>query len=117
MGTSDGTQPEAGPSRPELSLVRAGRPLKSKSKPSTSNLDDEGEAKAKGDKGDTNQNQHKKVARSKPVPQPIKAFEDAATGEEETVHEVYERIAPHFSQTRHKVSPLIRPNPSTCVLD
>jgi hypothetical protein len=39
----------------------------------------------------------------KPVPTPIQAFEDPAEGEEETVHGVYESIAPHFSQTRHKV--------------
>lgn len=40
----------------------------------------------------------------KPVPVPISAFENPAEGEEETVHEIYESIAPHFSQTRHKVS-------------
>lgn len=40
----------------------------------------------------------------KPVPTPIEAFENPAEGEEETVHGVYESIAPHFSQTRHKVS-------------
>jgi hypothetical protein len=40
----------------------------------------------------------------KPVPTPIQAFDDPAEGEEETVHGVYESIAPHFSQTRHKVS-------------
>jgi hypothetical protein len=39
----------------------------------------------------------------KPVPTPIQAFENPAEGEEETVHGVYESIAPHFSQTRHKV--------------
>jgi len=39
----------------------------------------------------------------KPVPTPIQAFDDPAEGEEETVHGVYESIAPHFSQTRHKV--------------
>ena len=39
----------------------------------------------------------------KPVPTPVQAFENPAEGEEETVHGVYESIAPHFSQTRHKV--------------
>ena len=39
----------------------------------------------------------------KPIPTPIGAFDDPAEGEEETVHGVYESIAPHFSQTRHKV--------------
>jgi hypothetical protein len=39
----------------------------------------------------------------KPIPTPIQAFDDPAEGEEETVHGVYESIAPHFSQTRHKV--------------
>ena len=39
----------------------------------------------------------------KPIPTPIQAFENPAEGEEETVHGVYESIAPHFSQTRHKV--------------
>lgn len=41
--------------------------------------------------------------RAKPLPRPIEAFDNPGEGEEETVHEVYERIAPHFSQTRHKV--------------
>jgi hypothetical protein len=45
-----------------------------------------------------------KVKVPKPVPVPIEAFENPAEGEEETVHGVYESIAPHFSQTRHKVS-------------
>ena len=44
-----------------------------------------------------------KVKAPKPVPTPIQAFDDPAEGEEETVHGVYESIAPHFSQTRHKV--------------
>lgn len=39
----------------------------------------------------------------KPIPTPIQAFDNPAEGEEETVHGVYESIAPHFSQTRHKV--------------
>jgi hypothetical protein len=39
----------------------------------------------------------------KPIPTPIRAFDNPAEGEEETVHGVYESIAPHFSQTRHKV--------------
>lgn len=45
----------------------------------------------------------KSKSKPKPIPQPIDAFEDPGAGEEETVHEVYERIAPHFSQTRYKV--------------
>lgn len=51
------------------------------------------------------QAQARAQGRSKPIPKPIEAFEDPGVGEEETVHEVYERIAPHFSQTRYKVSP------------
>ena len=50
----------------------------------------------------------------KPVPTPIQAFENPAEGEEETVHGVYESIAPHFSQTRHKVCWVTElPNEST----
>jgi hypothetical protein len=44
-----------------------------------------------------------KLKTSKPIPTPIEAFSDPAEGEEETVHEIYESIAPHFAQTRHKV--------------
>jgi hypothetical protein len=50
----------------------------------------------------------------KPVPTPVQAFENPAEGEEETVHGVYESIAPHFSQTRHKVCWVTElPNEST----
>lgn len=42
-------------------------------------------------------------ARVKPLPVPVEAFDDPHAKEEETVHEVYESIAPHFAQTRHKV--------------
>ena len=45
----------------------------------------------------------KSKPKSKPIPTPIQAFIDPAVGEEETVHEIYESIAPHFAQTRHKV--------------
>ena len=51
----------------------------------------------------------KPQARPKPIPKPIEAFQNPDEGEEETVHEVYERIAPHFSQTRYKVSPCLPP--------
>ncbi|WWD19384.1 hypothetical protein CI109_103844 [Kwoniella shandongensis] len=45
--------------------------------------------------------------RSKPLPVPVEPFLNPADDEERTVHSVYEAIAPHFSQTRHKPWPLI----------
>jgi hypothetical protein len=42
--------------------------------------------------------------KAKPIPTPIEAFDNPDQGEERTVHEIYERIAPHFAQTRYKVS-------------
>lgn len=42
--------------------------------------------------------------KAKPIPIPVEAFDDPHAREEETVHEVYEHIAPHFSQTRSKAS-------------
>ncbi|OCF41090.1 hypothetical protein I317_05101 [Kwoniella heveanensis CBS 569] len=46
-------------------------------------------------------------SKSKPIPVPVGPFEQPAEDEERTVHAVYEAIAPHFSQTRHKPWPLI----------
>lgn len=46
----------------------------------------------------------------KPEPIPYLPTSDPANDEETAVHEVYERIAPHFSQTRHKVYYLPRVN-------
>ncbi|ORY32170.1 hypothetical protein BCR39DRAFT_524449 [Naematelia encephala] len=44
----------------------------------------------------------------KPVPTPyIPPSTDPSIAEQSTVHDVYEAIAPHFSQTRHKPWPLI----------
>ncbi|KAK8854482.1 hypothetical protein IAR55_003220 [Kwoniella newhampshirensis] len=48
-----------------------------------------------------------KPPRSKPLPVPVEPFLNPADDEERTVHSVYEAIAPHFSQTRHKPWPLI----------
>ncbi|BEJ01875.1 hypothetical protein CcaverHIS631_0605570 [Cutaneotrichosporon cavernicola] len=44
---------------------------------------------------------------SKPVPTPATLGFDAAQYEEDSVHGVYEAIAPHFSRTRYKPWPLI----------
>ncbi|ODN77305.1 hypothetical protein L198_08040 [Cryptococcus wingfieldii CBS 7118] len=43
----------------------------------------------------------------KPIPQPVAPFVNPDVEEERNVHEVYEAIAPHFSQTRFKPWPLI----------
>ncbi|WVQ74142.1 hypothetical protein IAR50_003734 [Cryptococcus sp. DSM 104548] len=43
----------------------------------------------------------------KPIPQPVAPFANPGEEEERNVHEVYEAIAPHFSQTRFKPWPLI----------
>jgi len=60
-------------------------------------------SKSKNRKSKSKSNPAPKPKAPKPVPTPIQAFENPAEGEEETVHGVYESIAPHFSQTRHKV--------------
>ncbi|WVQ95287.1 hypothetical protein IAU59_002382 [Kwoniella sp. CBS 9459] len=62
-----------------------------------------------GGGADNNDNKQKnaKKSKSKPVPVPVGPFEQPAEDEERTVHAVYEAIAPHFSQTRHKPWPLI----------
>jgi hypothetical protein len=39
-----------------------------------------------------------------PTPYPQEALENPHYEEEKNVHEVYDQIAPHFSQTRFKVS-------------
>ncbi|WRT68762.1 uncharacterized protein IL334_005742 [Kwoniella shivajii] len=49
-----------------------------------------------------------KTPRAKPTPVPVGPFVKPAEEEEKTVHEVYEAIAGHFSQTRHKPWPLIK---------
>ena len=59
--------------------------------------------KSKNRKSKSKPNPAPKPKAPKPVPTPIQAFDVPAEGEEETVHGVYESIAPHFSQTRHKV--------------
>ena len=100
------TQAEAGPSSPtqQMSERRTDESL-------TPNVPDIEKGKAKTNtKSKTKTNPQAKArapapARSKPIPKPIEAFENPDVGEEETVHEVYERIAPHFSQTRYKVGP------------
>jgi len=60
-------------------------------------------SKNRKSKSQSKSNPAPKPKAPKPVPTPIQAFDDPAEGEEETVHGVYESIAPHFSQTRHKV--------------
>lgn len=84
---------EAGPSTPTSSPPpnnsRSRTKTQTKTKP---------KAKATEDKLKTTK------ARTKPIPRPIQAFSDPSVGEEETVHEIYESIAPHFALTRHKVS-------------
>lgn len=46
----------------------------------------------------------KTLPKAKPEPIPYRATSHPDEDEQAAVHEVYERIAPHFSQTRHKVS-------------
>lgn len=86
---------EAGPSTPTSSPPpnNSRSRTKTQTKPKT-------KTKAK-----TTENKLKTTkARIKPIPRPIQAFIDPSVGEEETVHEIYESIAPHFALTRHKVS-------------
>ena len=67
------------------------------------NTESNPKVKSKNRKSKSKSNPAPKPKAPKPVPTPIQAFDDPAEGEEETVHGVYESIAPHFSQTRHKV--------------
>jgi hypothetical protein len=75
--------------------------------PSTStNLRSKSETGRKPKTKTKTNSENKVKTRTKPIPQPIAAFSDPSVGEEETVHEIYESIAPHFALTRHKVSAL-----------
>ncbi|WWC63692.1 uncharacterized protein I303_106297 [Kwoniella dejecticola CBS 10117] len=86
--SSELREAEAGPSNP---------PSKSKSKKS----------KEKPPKVDKPKPQVAAKPKPKPKPVPVGPFDKPDEEEEKNVHEVYEAIAGHFSQTRHKPWPFI----------